>query len=190
MEKNSKKVLKYNKIILSAYGKEGMIYALNKKKFPIIEDGEPVDCLEDIILELRDGTYCDYMFCVSGGKLVSNAMKELLCKYVDDDSDIEFIPVTIHSKEYGNREYFLMHFKTVVDRIDYENSTMNPVTNTVIKEAADFYKIQGSQIYVSSLSTHNLIVTNKVMREIKKNKMHKGISFTPVYCYNKPSFEK
>lgn len=181
---------KYNRIFFSAYSKCGVIYPMGKDINNTIEDGYPIVGFENIQFELRDGIYCDFMHCVGIGKFVSEAMKELLSKYISEEDEVVFIPVTVHSKDSGDREYFFMHYNKIKDSIDYENSTMNPETNEVIKIAIDYNKVKGKEIFVIPSPLNNLVVTNKVMREIIKSKLKFGISFFPIYCYNKPSSGK
>lgn len=157
-------------------------------QYPLIADCSEIPDLSNCEFELRDGIYCDFMLCVGGGRMVSQELKDLLCTYSYDESNVVFIPLMINSEEFGPRQYYFLHFKAVEDCIDYDNS--KKIDGRVIVPALDFYKLSGHDFFVINKFTTSMVVSNKIMNEMKKRKMKEGIIFSPVYCLNKPEVQK
>lgn len=180
------KVIKYYEILLSAAGPGGLIYAVGKKGCRIIKQGCPPPDLSNIEFELRDGIYCDFMYCVQGGHLVSTELKDLLSNYITVDRDnLQFIPVTVKSHEYEDRQYYFIHYSYLIDWIDYKNSITGDDIHHVIIPAVDYNKVKNLNMFPYPFGQYAMVVNNTIMREIKKRKMNKGISFGVRYCYNK-----
>ena len=86
-------------------------------------------------------------------RLVNEELKELLEEYAEREF-VEFIPITVKSKEYGDRQYYIVHFKKIYDVIDEENTVFNDFTGSVIKLRVDYAKVKNLHVFNRSpLST-------------------------------------
>ena len=67
--------------------------------------------LPNAYVKLRDGEYRPFHLCIGGANLVNQEMKELFETFIKNNDDIEFLPVKTVSEIYGDRIYYIMHFK-------------------------------------------------------------------------------
>ena len=111
--------IKYYKIIVKGNDKiGGVLYAPDNWPYPIAKDGEEVKNWNTLIVKLRDGEYRPFHLCIGGANLVNQEMKELFETFIKNNDDIEFLPVKTVSEIYGDRIYYIMHFKKIFDVID------------------------------------------------------------------------
>lgn len=117
--------------------------------------------------------------------MVSEELKNLLESFIQpDNDDIEFLPIKARSKEYGNRIYYILHFKKIFDVIDKENTVYVPGTDSIIKVRVDYNKVKKLKIFNSQPVINDIIVSKEVYKAIKKNKLDLGLEFMPIYCLN------
>ena len=88
----------------------GVMYAPSDWPYPIAIDGEEVKNWNSLRLELKDGMYCPFHCCVGCANVIDENMKNLMEKYINDETQVEFLPVKAHSDEYGEKQYFILHF--------------------------------------------------------------------------------
>ena len=69
--------------------------------------------------------------CVGGANLVNKELKTLIESYTTPESEIEFLPIKAISKEYGNKTYYIIHFKKIHDVIDKENTIYVKGTDSI-----------------------------------------------------------
>lgn len=119
----------YYKIIVNGYSSTGVIYAPKEWPSPIAEDAQPVKNWQSLVLELKDGPYCHFHKVVGWANVVSKEFKDLLLSFVGENDYLEFFPVKIVSKQYGDKEYYIMHFTKIFDVIDKENTVYGPGDN-------------------------------------------------------------
>lgn len=177
----------YYKFIPNGYVKEaGLIFTPDWDKCPEIWDGEEVKLPNDFIYELQNGKYPPYNRGPHGVNLVNEELKELLETYAEKEY-VEFIPVMVKSKEYGDRLYYIVHFKKIYDVIDEENTVYGP-TGSVIKLRVDYVKVKNLHVFNSQPIISDLIISTKVYKEIKKRKLNFGTYFGKIYCLNKDKY--
>jgi hypothetical protein len=167
--------------------KAGNISSPNWDLCPNIRDAEEVVINNDFFCELQDGMYPSYdrgPHCV---RLVNEELKELLEEYAEPEFT-EFIPITVKSKEYGDRQYYIVHFKKIYDVIDEENTVFNDFTGSVIKLRVDYAKVKNLHVFNSQPIINDLIVSTKLYKEIKKRKLNFGVTFGPIYCLDKDKY--
>ena len=173
----------YYSFIMNAYEKgAGDIGVQDSDSCPKVADGENVEICPEFSYELEDGEFCHYHlapFCVN---LVDEVLKNLLEEYAEKEF-VEFIPVLVKSKEYGDRQYYIVHFKKTYDVIDFANSYCDP-PGCVIRMCVDYNKVKNLHVFNSAQSL-NIIVSTKVYKEIKKRKLNFGLSFGIIRCLNK-----
>ena len=162
--------LKFYKFIPKGNDKAGgVLYAPSDWPYPIARDGEEVKNWKSLIVELKYGEYCPYHMCIGGANMVSEELKNLLESFIQpDNDDIEFLPIKARSKEYGNRIYYILHFKKIFDVIDKENTVYVPGTDSIIKVRVDYNKVKELKIINSQSVINDIIVSKEVYKAIKK----------------------
>lgn len=160
----------------------GTLYAPPEWPYPISRDGMIVKNWESLVLELRDGQYCPFHTCNKGANLVSKELKNLFVSFMGNNNDVEFLPVKVVSTNYGEKEYFIIHFRKIFDVIDKEKSVYVKGTGDIIKLRLDFKKVKDLKVFNSASGVNNIFVSKEVRDAIKKAKMEKGCCFMPVYC--------
>lgn len=116
--------------------------------------------------------------------MVSEELKELLESFVQDDPNIEFLPVKAISAEYGDRIYYILHFRKIYDVIDKKNTIYVEGTDSIIKLRVDYEKTKNLKIFNSQPAINDIIVSADIRRAIRKNKLNLGLIFMPIYCMN------
>ena len=96
------------------------------------------------------------------------------------NDNIEFLPVTTNSKEYGDRTYYIMHFKIIYDVIDTKKTVYVPGTDIIIKVQIDQEKAKGLKVFNSQPAINDIIVSEDVYQAIKKKKFDTGVEFVLV----------
>lgn len=162
----------------------GCLYAPKEWHFPIALDGEEVKNWESLVVELKDGdVYCHFQGCNKGANMVSQEMKDLLESFIGPYADdIEFLPVKAVSKTYGDRQYYIMHFKKIYDVIDVKNTVYIPSTGSIVKVAVSFEKVKDLKVFNTQPVISDVIVSEDVYKAIKKKKLDFGLEFWQVYC--------
>lgn len=173
----------YYKIIENGYSSTGVIYAPKEWPYPIAEDAQPVKNWQSLVLELKDGPYCHFHKVVGWANVVSKEFKDLLLSFVGENDYLEFFPVKIVSKQYGDKEYYIMHFTKIFDVIDKENTVYGPGDNNIIKPRLLFEKVKNLKIFNSQPMINDVIISNDVRKAIIKNKLDAGIEFWPIFCF-------
>ncbi|MDD7304474.1 MAG: hypothetical protein PUG76_08155, partial [Prevotellaceae bacterium] len=116
-------------------------------KCPEIYDAEQVKINDDFVYELQDGKYCPFDMGPHWVRLVDEELKELLETYAEKEYT-EFIPVMVRSKEYGDRQYYILHFKKIYDVIDKENTVFG-YADSIIKLRVDYAKVKNLHVFNS-----------------------------------------
>ena len=85
------------------------------------------------------------------------------------------------SKEYGNKTYYIIHFKKIHDVIDKENTIYVKGTDSIIKLRVDYKKVKDLHIFNSQPNINDIIVSETLYKAIKKQKLNLGLDFMPIY---------
>ncbi len=178
-------LMKYYEFVVKGNAKGGVLYAPKSWPRPIAEDGKEVGNWQSLVVELKDGPYRHFHMCVGWANMVSVDMMNLLQSLIGVNDDLEFLPVRVVSKEYGDKIYYIMHFKRVFDVIDKERTVYLPGTETIIKPWVDYEKVKDLEIFNSRPLINDVIVSARIRKEIRKNKLDDGLEFMPVYCEKK-----
>ena len=178
-----KNYIKYYMIIVQGNAKGGVMYAPSDWPRPIAQDGTPVNNWEALTVELRDGDYRNFHMCVGQANLVSGQFKEVLTPFVTNTSDLEFLPIKSQSREYGNRTYFIMHFKKIFDVIDEKRTIYVPNSKSIIKPWLSFEKVRNLNIFNFRPFTNDVIVSDRIRKLLCQSNLNDGIEFQPVYSY-------
>lgn len=176
--------MKYYKFIVKGNDTVGgVLYAPPMWPYPIARDAEVVLNWQSLVVELKDGIYRPFHACTGGANLVNQDLKTLLESFYND-SNLEFLPIKAISKEYGDRKYYIMHFSIIYDVIDKENSIYAKGTDTIIKMRLDYSKVKNLKIFNTRPAVNDIIVSEDVVRAIKKKKLDLGLEFLQIYCSN------
>ncbi len=160
----------------------GVLYSPPKWPYPIARDAQPVQDWQSLIVELRDGQYRHFHACTGGANLVSHEMMTLLRTFNNDEDKLEFLPVKAISKEYGDRKYYIMHFKIIYDVIDTLKTIYVNGTDSIIKLRLDDNKVKNLKVFNSQPAVNDVIISEDVCELIKKQKLDIGLDFMPIYC--------
>lgn len=170
--------------------RSGGILCLPDRFMPFVKQFglQNVEKIDNLTLELADGEYRDFLPCDCFRLAVSLCMKELFERYGVDPEVLEFIPVPVISEEYGDRTYYLLHFK---QECDVQSQKM---TQRLAKHGdypwrlvLDYNKInKGWGVFNTRSYGMRIIITDEVRRAINREKMHRGIHLEPVECTNVP----
>ena len=170
--------MKYYRLIINCYEKAaGVLHAPETWPYPIACDAEEVKNWQSLVLELRDGIYCPFDICC-GANLVCEELKDLLWSFAGLDAGLEFLPVKVVSKEYGDRTYYIMHFTKIHDVIDHENCEC--FGDTILKIALDYRKVKDLKVFNSRPVINDVIVSEDVRKAMKKTKLSFGSIFSPI----------
>ena len=170
--------MKYYRLIINSYEKTaGVLHAPETWPYPIAYDAEEVNNWQSLVVELQGGMYCPFDMCC-GANMVSEELKDLFCSFAGPDAYLEFLPVKVVSKEYGDRTYYIMHFTKIYDVIDYENCER--FGDTILKIALDYRKVKGLKVFNSRPVINDVIVSEDVRKAMKKTKLSFGSIFSQI----------
>ncbi len=170
--------MKYYRLIPNGNDKEGgLLYPPQEWPYPIARDAVEVENWQNLKVELKEGIFCPFHFCVGGANMISEELKNLFKSFIGENDNIEFLPVTAISKEYGNKQYYIMHFKIIYDVIDKENTLYVPGTKYIIKVRIDQSKAKGLKVFNSQPSINDVIISEDVYQAIRHNKYDLGLDF-------------
>ena len=144
-------------------------------------DRDDINISDEFIYELNDGMFCHFHMAPHGINLVDSILKDLLEKFAEKEF-VEFIPVLVKSKEYGDREYYILHFTKIFDVIDKDSTIYVDGTDAIIKLALDYDKVKDLHLFNSQPSISDVIISDEIRRQLKKEKLDEGIEFVPITC--------
>lgn len=175
--------MKYYKFIAKGNDKVGgVLYSPPSWPYPIARDAQAVQNWQSLVVELKQGKYRDFNLCTGGANLVSEEMMTLLKSCSGNDENLEFLPVRAVSKEYGDRDYYIMHFKVIYDVIDTAKTIYVDGTDSILKLRLDEKKVKDLKVFNSQPAISDVIVAEDVCQLIKKRKLDLGLDFMPIYC--------
>jgi len=99
-----------------------------------------------------------------------------------NDENLEFLPVKAVSTEYGDRDFYIMHFKVIYDVIDTVKTIYVDGTDSILRLHLDEKKVKGLKVFNSQPAINDVIVAEDVCKLIKKQKLDLGLDFMPIYC--------
>lgn len=173
--------MNYYELIENGYDKRaGILYAPSEWPYPIALDAMEVKNWQNLCVELRDGEYCSFHECDAGANMISEELKNLLISFIGENENVEFLPVKARSEKYGDRTYYIMHFKIIYDVIDTENTVYVPGTDIITKVRIDQEKAQGLKVFNTQPAINDVIISEDVYQAIKRNKLDMGLEFVLV----------
>lgn len=175
-------VLKYYRLILDGKDREGGVMTeLPNIHYPKVLDGEEVTDWKAIVIELRDGKYRPFDMGPECENVVNEELKCLLEPYCEPGC-VDFLPLQVTSKEYGDKIYYIVHFTKIYDVLDKENTVYIETTGSIIQPAFDYEKVKSLHVFNYRPFTNDIVVSEEVFKAIKKNKLDLGMNVAPAYC--------
>jgi hypothetical protein len=139
---------------------------------------DPVVNWENIEFTLKGGIYLPFMNSNTTANFVNEELKNLIQKIVPVDYPLEFYPIQAKSEEYGDKIYYLIHFKIIFDVIDAENSVW--VVNSIAKPWIDYKKAENLDFFNSQARINGIIVSDQMKRLMQGKDLDIGIEFMQV----------
>ncbi|MDR0866615.1 MAG: hypothetical protein LBO74_17040 [Candidatus Symbiothrix sp.] len=164
-------LLKYNK-------NHGVLFAPKGTDIRFGVEVEPVVNWENIEFTLKGGVYLPFMNSNTTAYFANEELKNLIQEIIPADYPLEFYPIKTKSEEYGNKIYYLIHFKVIFDVIDTENSVW--VVDSIAKPWIDYEKAKDLDFFNASNAINEIMVSDLMKRMMQKNKLDIGIEFKEV----------
>lgn len=177
--------MKFYKIMLQGYDDTcGVMYAPSDWPTPVASDGKEVKNWQSLRLEHKDGVYCPFHNCVGTANVIDEEMKKVMEQYVNDETQVEFLPVMAHSEEYGDKQYYILHFLKIHDVIDTEHSVYADINDkdSLIKPVFCCEKVKNLHLFNSRPYVNDVYISEKLYKDISKHGLKKGISFAHISC--------
>lgn len=155
--------------------RNGVAYAPQGTDTQWGRDVDDVIGYESMVFELRRGCYTPYLCTNICAELICGELKDLVEQYLPDNYPLEFLPIKITSKDYGDKVYYLPHFKIIFDVINVEASKKEDDIITV--PCIDYEKSKELDFFNSIAYSDGYVVSDKIKREMKKKNLDFGIEF-------------
>lgn len=162
-------------ILLKDNKKLGVLYAPKGTDTRFGEEVSPVDNYKNMVFELRNGQYAPFMCANVAPSFVNEELKQLIKEALPGDYPLEFFPIKVKSEEFGDRLYYMLHFRKIFDVIDEEHS--DRALGSITKPCIDYEKAKDLDFFNSTAYTDSFIVSDKLKRLMKKRKLDIGIEF-------------
>ena len=177
---------KYYRITMNAYERRiGTLYAPKGTDTRLISDAKPIPNWQDLIFTLKNGLYAPYHMANIGGNLVNEELKSIIEGFIIPNYPIEFLPVKAISEEYGEKQYYIMHFKIIFDVLDLDNSVYHYYedgTKSIVKPCLDLMKVNDLDIFNSLPAINDIIVSDRLRKVIIKRNLNFGFVFSELKC--------
>jgi hypothetical protein len=138
----------------------------------------PVENWQDIEFELKGGIYLPFMNSNTNANFANEDLKNLIQEIVPADYPLSFYPIQVKSEEYGDKIYYLIHFKIIFDVIDVKNSVW--VVNSITKPYIDYDKAKDLDFFNSKARINGIMVSDKMKKSMQQRKLDAGIEFCKV----------
>lgn len=178
-------MIKYYELLADGYSATGVIYPPKGWPTPVAIDATPVNNWQNLVLELVNGPYSHFNMIVGGGNVISKELKDLFLSFLNHNDYLDFFPVRVISKEYGDKECYIMHFNKIFDVIDNDNTIFGPCGRTlsdIILLRVLYEKVRDLKIFNYRPHHNEIIVSDDIRKEIIRNRLNDGIEFQPIYC--------
>ncbi len=83
---------------------------------------------------------------------------------------LEIAGIMVISEQYGNKQYFILHFNIIFDVINTSKTIYVHGTDQIIKVCPDQSKVNGLNIFNSQPVINDVIVSDSLRKKIKSKK--------------------
>ena len=157
---------------------QGVLYAPKGTDTRFGVEVLPVENWENIEFSLKGGIYLPFMNSNTTANFANEELKNLIQEIVPTEYPLEFYPIQVKSEEYGDKTYYLIHFKIIFDVIDNKNSVW--VVNSIAKPWIDYEKAKDLDFFNASNAINEIMVSDKMKMLMQKKKLDVGIEFKKV----------
>ena len=112
------------------------------------------------LLELRDGSFADYLPCNKSWRLCSRKLKDVFDATAKPGDDLVWIPARV-SNGNETRDYFVLSLTAHPEYIDASRSTYS-APGVVVKGVLDTEACGGSAIFIYDPYAHAPVVSSQV----------------------------
>jgi len=170
---------KFYRFLLNEKG--GVLYAPKGTDTRFGAEVLPVENWQHIEFTLQDGEYLPFMNSNVMAIFVNEDLKKLIDEIVPEEYPLEFLPIKVKSEEYGDRTYYLIHFKIVFDVIDEVNSVRIPSTKSIAIPYIDYNKAKDLDFFNHTARFNDIIVSDKMKKLMKQRNLDTGIDFVKIH---------
>jgi hypothetical protein len=174
---------KYYRFLLKDNKNYGVLYAPESTDTRFGVEVLPVENWQNIVFNLKGGIYLPFMNSNTTANFANEELKNLIQEIVPVDYPLEFYPIQVKSEEYGNKIYYLIHFKIIFDVIDAENSIyldLSDGTKSMVKPWIDYKKAENLDFFNASNAINEIIVSDQMKKLMQKKKLDVGIEFKEI----------
>jgi len=166
----------FYRFLLNNHG--GVLYAPKGTDTRFGVEVLPVENWQNIEFTLRDGEYLPLMNSNTIANFANEELKNLIQEIAPNDYPLDFYPIQVKSEEYGNKTYYLIHFRIIFDVIDEKNSVK--VGLSYAKPFIDYEKAKDLDFFNSSHAINIIMVSDKMKKLMQQRKLDAGIDFCKV----------
>ncbi len=168
----------FYRFLLKDIKKHGVLYAPKGTDTRFGTEVLSIENWQNIEFELKGGIYLPFMNSNTNANFANEDLKNLIQEIIPVDYPLEFYPIRVKSEEYGDKIYYLIHFKTIFDVIDKKNSVW--VVNSIAKPWIDYKKVEDLDFFNSSYAINTIMVSDKIKKLMQQRKLDVGIEFRKV----------
>lgn len=169
---------KFYRFLLKNIKGQGVLFAPEGTDTRFGVEVLPVENWENMEFTLKRGTYLPFMNSDTTANFANEELKNLVQELIPLDYPLEFYPIHVKSEEYGEKTYYLIHFKIIFDVIDNENSVW--VGSSIAKPCIDYKKAKGLDFFNATNAINEIMVSDKMKKLMQQKKLDTGIEFKKV----------
>lgn len=171
---------KFYRFLLKDDKRIGVLYAPEGTDTRFGVDSLAVESYENTLFTLKGGVYTPFMNSNVLANFANKDLKLLIEDNLPECYPLEFLPIKTISEEHGDNLYYIIHFTKIFDVIDEENSIRVSATSSIVKPYLDYAKVKDLDFFNSTARINGIIVSGKIKRLMKKNRLDAGIEFKEV----------
>ena len=146
----------------------GIAFPDDKDNEVDIPDQGKITDWKPIIFNLIDGSFSDYQANSEVCRLCSEKLRSILDTFKSQTDEIQWLPVTVRSKEGEEREYYILHFENEYDVIDWDQS-ITVDKHFVVKPVFSIKKIDKHKVFnYPSSQGMGLLISEDIKNEVEK----------------------
>ena len=138
---------------------------------------KPVIIPDGCTFTIFDGEFAPFHNSNTRAHFVNEELKNLIKDFLPQNYPLEFLPIIIHNNQWGDKQYYLLHFTTIFDVIDMEHSKIIPTTGDIAVPVICYEKAKDLDFFNSVAYLDSFIVSDKLRKEMKKKGLDKGMQF-------------
>jgi hypothetical protein len=138
---------------------------------------KPVIIPDGCTFTIFDGEFAPFHNSNTRAHFVNEELKNLIKDFLPQNYPLEFLPIIIHNNQWGDKQYYLLHFTEIFDVIDLGHSKILPSTGDIAVPAICYEKAKDLDFFNSIAYKDCFIVSDKLRKEMKKRGLDRGMQF-------------